>query len=293
MATVLNLLPLLALEGDWADFRAVVVVIISVVMLIGSIFMLLASNLGARLGYLVTMLSLSGFMILMSVMWIFGAPGTTTATGPRGPEPSWIPFTAESEQGKDLSRVLKTYPDGWDPIVTKNDTGDLISSKYPGNIDARGDFEQIRTSVSAALARAAERDAEKLPAAEKGKALTEPENWLFIASDIGPATPDERDLPQAKVRFHFEGTRLFFGATIPAVSASECVRPDGSKITNCKPHPEVTVFAFRDKGKVYLQGLVFLIVSILAFFSHMILIARYEAKQKAEEAALTPEPALN
>lgn len=293
MATLLNLLPLLALEGDWADFRAVVVVVIAVVMLIGSIFMLLASNLGARLGYLVTILSLSGFMIIMSVMWMFGAPGTTTATGPRGPEPSWIPFTAESEQGKDLTRVLDSYPDGWDRIVKKDDNGELVSTTYPGNIDSRGDLEQIRTSVTRALARAAERDAEKLPANQKSAALTKPENWLFIAADIGPATPEERELPAADVRYIFEGTRLFFGATIPAVTEAQCVKPDGAKVANCKPHQEVTVFAFRDKGKVYLQGLMFLLVSLLAFFSHLALIARFESKQKASDAALALEPALN
>lgn len=293
MATLVNLLPLLALEGDWADFRAIVVVVIAVVFLIGSIFMLLASNFGSRLGYLITMLSLSGFMIIMSVMWLFGAPGTTTATGPRGPEPSWIPFTAESEQGKDLRSVLASFPDGWDPIVTENAEGDLVGKKYPGNIDSRGDFEQVRTAVTGALARAAKRDAENLPPAQAGGALTKFENWMFTASDIPPATPEERDMPRANVRYHFEGTRLYFGATIPAVTAADCVKADGSKVTNCKPHPEVTVFAMRDKGKVYLQALVFLIVSLLAFFTHLALVSRYEAKQKAYEASLVAEPSLN
>lgn len=282
MASLLNLLPLFALEGDWADFRAVVVVVIAVVFLIGSIYMLLASNFGARLGYLITMISLSGLMIIMSVLWLFGAPGTTTATGPRGPEPHWIPFTAESEQGKDLKDVLATYPDGWDKIGTK----------YPGNIDSRGDFEQVRAAVTEALARGQARDAETLPPAEKGRALVKPANWLFVSSDIPPATPEEKELPAATVRYFFKGTRLFFGATIPAVTADDCVRANGSKVTNCKPHPAVTVFAMRDKGKVYLQGLVFLVVSLLAFFSHLVLIARFEARQKAEEAALTPEPSL-
>jgi hypothetical protein len=290
MATLLNLLSLFALEGQWADFRAIVVVVIAVIMLPGSIYMLLASNFGARLGYLITMVSLSGFVIILSIMWLVGAPGTTASTGPRGPEPSWIPFTAESEQGKDLRRVLSTYPDGWDPIVSEDAEGTLVSVKYPGNLDSRGDFEQVRTSVTEALARAAERDAEKLPPAEAATALKKPANWMFRAAAIPPATPDERDLPAADVRYYFEGTRLFFGATIPAVTADDCVRADGSKITNCKPHPEITVFAFRDKGKVYLQALMFLIVSLLVFFSHLMLLGRYEAKQKAEEAAMTPEP---
>lgn len=290
MTAVLTMLRLttLGLEGQWNDFRAIIVIAIAVVMLIGSIYMLLASNFGARLGYLITMIALSTWVVILSTMWLVGAPGTTTSTGPRGPEPHWVPFTADSEQGKDLSHVLDSFPDGWDKIVTKDAKGELVGTKYPGNLDARGDFEQVRTTVSAAIARLATE--QKLPV---GKPVEwQASNWNFRSSDLEPATPEERLLKPATVRFTFEGTRLYFGTIIPAVSAADCVAPGGDPIAGCRPHAAFTAFAFRDKGKVYLQALMFLLAALTSFFVHLFLIARYEAKRKEEDAALTLEPSL-
>lgn len=290
MIAVLTMLRLttLGLEGQWNDFRAIVVIAIAVVMLIGSIYMLLASNFGARLGYLITMIALSAWVVILSTMWLVGAPGTTPSTGPRGPEPHWVPFTADSEQGKDLSHILASFPDGWDKIVTKDAKGDLIGTKYPGNIDARGDFEQVRATVTAAIARLATE--QKLPVDKP--VIWKGSNWSFRSSDLEPATPDERLLKPATVRFTFKGTRLYFGVIIPAVSAADCVAPSGDPIAGCRPHASFTAFAFRDKGKVYLQSLMFLLVSLVSFFVHLFLIARYEARKKDEDEALTLEPSL-
>ena len=59
------------------------IVIIAVVTLCGSIYLVLATNLGARLGFLVTLTGLAGWMALMGIIWmIYGI-------GLKGPEPSW------------------------------------------------------------------------------------------------------------------------------------------------------------------------------------------------------------
>ena len=59
------------------------------------------------------------------------------------------------------------------------------------------------------------------------------------------------------------------------------------------PFSETIVFAYKNKGKVYLYALYFLIVGILAFASHLWLLARYEKKQKERESALQPaQPAV-
>ena len=52
-------------------------------MLCGSIYLILATNLGARLGFLVTLAGLTGWLLLMGIIWmIYGI-------GLKGPEPSW------------------------------------------------------------------------------------------------------------------------------------------------------------------------------------------------------------
>ena len=65
------------------EIRGLVFVLIAVVVLCGSIYMILATNLGARLGFLVAFTALAGWMALMGGIWfVYGI-------GLRGPEPSW------------------------------------------------------------------------------------------------------------------------------------------------------------------------------------------------------------
>jgi hypothetical protein len=247
----------LACDGCWSGWQAVFGLAIAVIVLIGSIYMLLASNLGARVGYLVLMTALFAWLLLLSAMWLVGVPGTTPGTGPRGPEPQWIPFTPTSAQAGDFKPALDTFPEGtgWKKIGTV----------FPGRIDSKGEFETIRSLVE---------DSESRLAKKQGLAATDPADWAFRASGVAAATPDEESLPQARVAYFQDGQTLLFGATIPSTSK----------------HPEVTVFAYRDKGKVFLYALYFVIVSLLGFALHLWFLARHEAKQK--EAEKEAEPAV-
>ena len=59
------------------------IVIIAVSLFCGSIYLILGTNLGARLGFLVALTGLAGWMSLMGIIWmIYGI-------GLKGPEPSW------------------------------------------------------------------------------------------------------------------------------------------------------------------------------------------------------------
>ncbi len=250
----LHLIPL-ACDGCWSGWQAVLALVIAVVVLIGSIYMLLASNFGARLGYLVLMVSLMVWIILLSSLWLLGLPGTPAGTGPRGQESAWIPFLASSDQGKVFADTLNTFPNGstWKPIGTL----------FSGNIDSKGEFTVVRNLVEESLA--------ALAAKQKLQA-TDPSDWNFRAAGVPPATPDEESYPQAKVAYSKTGTPLLFGVDIPATAK----------------HPEVVVFAYRNKGKVYLYALYFLIVGIIGFAVHLWFLARYEQHQKEREAALQP-----
>jgi hypothetical protein len=76
---------LLAISWE-PELRGILIVIISVVTLCGSVYLLLATNLGARLGFLVALTGLAGWMALMGIIWmIYGI-------GLKGPEPSWQPI---------------------------------------------------------------------------------------------------------------------------------------------------------------------------------------------------------
>ena len=65
------------------ELRGIIVVLIGVAVLIGSIYLVLATNLGARLGFLVALCGLSGWMALMGGIWaVYGI-------GLQGPLGTW------------------------------------------------------------------------------------------------------------------------------------------------------------------------------------------------------------
>jgi hypothetical protein len=266
MATLLDV-SILACDGCFKGFPAWVGLFLLVASLIGSIWMLLWSNYGARLAYLITMIALTAWMIIFSAIWLIGAPGTTTMTGPRGREVQWIPFLADTEFAESFGGTIDNFPDGegWQPTGTV----------FPGKVDTAGEFETVRTIIANALA-----DLNKV----QGNEAVELEDWRFRDASRKPTTPDEEDPEKyapATVAFNqAASTKLIIGVTIPAA----------------ENHPAVTVFAYRDKGLVFLPGLIIFLASLFGFILHVWLIARAEREEKERDAAMSatipvPEPA--
>lgn len=77
----------------------VLVVLAAVSLFCGSVYLLLATNLGARLGFLVAVAGLSGFMVLLSCLWLTTASPLNTL---KGRVPSWK--AVESLKGGDRAR---------------------------------------------------------------------------------------------------------------------------------------------------------------------------------------------
>ena len=75
---------LLAINCEF-ELRGVLTVIIGAAVLMGSVYLILGSNLGARLGFLVTLTGLAGWMALMGgIWWIYGI-------GLKGDAAEWKP----------------------------------------------------------------------------------------------------------------------------------------------------------------------------------------------------------
>ncbi|MGH9183172.1 MAG: hypothetical protein ACRDZ9_05075 [Acidimicrobiales bacterium] len=74
----------LALTITWdPTIRGALVVAVAVVILCGSPYLLMGTNLGSRLGFLVAAAALSGWMMVMgAVWWVYGI-------GYKGPAPTW------------------------------------------------------------------------------------------------------------------------------------------------------------------------------------------------------------
>jgi hypothetical protein len=78
--------------GGWMpELRGILTVIIAVFTLMGSVYLILATNMGARLAFLVSFAAFAGWMFLMGTMW------WTYGIGLKGPEPTW-----EAVQGRTI-----------------------------------------------------------------------------------------------------------------------------------------------------------------------------------------------
>lgn len=75
---------LLAVGWEW-ELRGTLIVIISVAVLMGSVYLILGTNMGARLGFLVAFAGLAGWMFILGAIW------WTYGQGLLGESPSWQP----------------------------------------------------------------------------------------------------------------------------------------------------------------------------------------------------------
>ncbi len=137
--TVLGLL-VTAAEGPahpnlWnPTILGVLVVLSALGLFCGSVYLLLATNLGARLGFLVAFASLSGFMVLLSTLW--WTSGNSGIDPPHGHSPSWkVIEVVNDPQG---SKVADVHD-----IATK------------GEAAPKSELANLRPAMDAALVHAA------------------------------------------------------------------------------------------------------------------------------------------
>jgi hypothetical protein len=68
--------------------RGILIVAVGVAVLMGSVYLIVGTNVGARLGLLVSLAGLFGFMVILTFIWWLQPP----AIGPRGTNASWSPL---------------------------------------------------------------------------------------------------------------------------------------------------------------------------------------------------------
>ena len=106
------------------DWRAQIAVPTGILFLLGGVFMLLRSNLGTRRAYFVQASSFFGFMLMISLFWALGAPGTPPFQGPQNLpgqpldyyQEKWVPFAqdsliAEEPEYADVQGYPETFQD--------------------------------------------------------------------------------------------------------------------------------------------------------------------------------------
>ena len=107
------------------------VTIVGFGLFIFSVYVMLTAIFGRWLGFLVLMVSFSGWMVLQSALWLFGfwSQGLETPTnlGPRGSEPAWVALEAAVDETSTRYEAYASWPgDPWS--VPEADNADVQSA---------------------------------------------------------------------------------------------------------------------------------------------------------------------
>jgi hypothetical protein len=93
------------------NIEGTLVVVMAVVLFCGSVYLLLSAIFGPRLGYLVGATGLFAFMIILSAIWAFGAPGTPKFLGPIGRLPAWVAVGEGPTLRSPTVPIIEDYPE--------------------------------------------------------------------------------------------------------------------------------------------------------------------------------------
>ncbi len=106
----------LALNLSWdPEIRGILIVLVAFFVLAGSVLLLLTTNLGSRLGFLVAAACLTGWLMLLGFIW------TVYGLGDKGPDPTWKPIAVVTgDLGRTALPVMSGFPTGWTSVPEGN-----------------------------------------------------------------------------------------------------------------------------------------------------------------------------
>jgi hypothetical protein len=243
--------------------KGIAVVLVAFLFLPGSVYMLLASNFGALKGYLIAAVAFFGFLVMLSAVWLFGIPGTTPLTGPKGTQPTFKFFTIDDPQASTYDRVRDF----------QGQAGNGWQAAPEGEVEAGSAPETLKADLDTARQRAV------------SALITETNKKVEDSADELDVTNVD-----AKTFYTIQG-----GTEVAAIVISPKAPPEDSGLKKPDFAPKTT-FAYRDPGSPYLPSILFLAGSSVLFVVHMLLLGLAErrrplgvAQRQAPEAQ--PQPA--
>jgi hypothetical protein len=84
--TAMTFVNTLAGIGWDPEIRGLLTVVVGVAVLMGSVYLLLATNIGNRLGFMLSLAGFFGWMVILGLFWWI----KPSATGPAGDPPKWV-----------------------------------------------------------------------------------------------------------------------------------------------------------------------------------------------------------
>jgi len=228
--------------------KGILVVVTAFLLLPGSVYMLLAVNFGALKGYLIAATAFFGFLILLSATWLFGLPGTTPLTGPKGAQPTFRFFTLD------------------DPAASRFDS---VRSFQGG---AGNGWQEAPAAAAAEQAGGAE---------EKLKADLDVARQTAVTKLVNETNKDNKDSSKDLDAANLDAKAFYTiqdGTEVAAIVISPKTPPAGSGLERPSFSPKTT-FAYRDPGAPSLPSLLFLIGSLVLFVVHMLALGLVERRR--------------
>jgi hypothetical protein len=244
----------------------ILVVVFAVALFCGSIYVLLATNLGARLGFLVVFTALTGFMVILTTLWMTTASPLNTL---KGRIPSWKVQEVVKDPAKAKTSEIRR--------VTK--VGRKVSAIESANVKAAVDEALIQKEAIPAEG--------KLPAdANKYARFALVTDYKELATyEVGGSKPNPLD---------FELTHKPLFAVVKFCTVVENFKPFGiSPATNppCKAGTASWIVLERDLGSVRVPPIVAFCASVLLFGLGLLALhwrERDEQEAQKRTAVLTP-----
>jgi hypothetical protein len=238
--------------------KGILVVLTAFVLLPGSVFMLLAANFGALKGYMIAATAFFGFLALLSAVWLFGLPGTTPLTGPKGTQPTFKFFTLDDPAAGKYDSVRSfngRAGNGWQEAPAGAAAG----------AQAGGAQETLRADLDVARQTAVSKLIQ-----ETNKNVKDSSRELDVTNVDAKAFYTIQD-----------------GTEVAAIVISPKDPPAGSGLRRPTFAPKAT-FAYRDPGAPYLPSILFLAGSLVLFFVHMLGLGLVERRRPLGGAAGAP-----
>jgi hypothetical protein len=236
--------------------KGLLVVITAFVLLPGSVYMLLASNFGALKGYLIAGTAFFGFLVMLSAVWLFGIPGTTPLTGPKGAQPTFRFFTIDDPAAGTYDSV-RDFQGGAGGGWQEAPAGEVEEGSAEATLKA--DLDVARQTAVQDLIDETNVDIED--------------------------SSEELDVTNLDAKTYYT---IQDGTEVAAIVISPKTPQAGSGLQRPDFAPK-TVFAYRDPGSPYLPSILFLIGSTVLFVVHMFLLGLAE-RRRPLGGARTPTP---
>ena len=292
------------------DWRGAIALPAGIIIFFGAIFLLLKANLGTRRAYLLEASTFFGFMLVLSLFWGFGAPGTPQNTGPQSLPgqpadyytPKWVAFAPDSTLAQDdFSGLVSQFPEGFQE---EQGEGGAEGGAEGGGEEAAG---QAETEGAAEAATAGAEEIATFFREERGGEQLIGDDWVLLGpirsataengDNVVGATyakpfafDDEGEIPEGP-----DGQPLFAEDEVGQPIPEDFEVPAGvDDATAQLLAPETyTAFAAYDPGFALFPALVMMAISFVGFVIHALLLGWDENRERertVEEVVVEREP---